>query len=136
MEEALVARLRSAAAVAARVAVFNGRPTIDWVSRPDRSSLPALTIQGVDAARIYAHGGGLGLENKRVQFDCWGATYGAARLLARAVIAELETVKTVAGTAFDAGFLVADRDMMAEDLGGGERVHRISLDFSLWFKPA
>jgi hypothetical protein len=136
MEEALVARLRAATAVSARVATYGGRPVIDWVSRPDGSSLPALTLQGIDAARIYSHGGGLGLENKRVQFDCWAATYGAARLLARAVIAELETIETISGVAFDAGFLVADRDMMAEDLGGGVRVYRISLDFSLWYKPA
>lgn len=135
MEESLVARLRAASAVAAKVSIFTGRPAIDWVSRPDRSALPALTIQGVDASRIYSHGGGLGLENKRVQFDCWAPTYGASRLLARAVIAELETSKAVAGTSFDAGFLVADRDMMAEDLGGGVRVYRVSLDFSLWYKP-
>jgi hypothetical protein len=136
MEEALVSRLRAAPAVAAKVSTFKGRPAIDWVSRPNQSALPALTLQGVDAGPIYSHGGAVGLESKRVQFDCWAGSYAEARALARALIAEMEEPETRASVAFDAAFLVADRDMMAEDLGGGVRVYRISLDFNLWYQPA
>lgn len=136
MEEALVARLRATSAISTKTATFGGRAAIDWVSRPDRSGLPAVTLQGVDSGAIYSHGNQTDLENKRVQIDCWASTYGAARLLARAIITELETSETIGGIRFDTGFLVADRDMMAEDLDGGVRVYRVSLDFSLWYKPA
>tara|TARA_B110001454_G_scaffold176591_1_gene168765 strand:+ start:527 stop:964 length:438 start_codon:yes stop_codon:yes gene_type:complete len=144
MEEALVARLRATTAIRAVCSFFSGnpsgsltaRPAIDWGTRPDRSNLPAVTMQGSDAAAIYSHGGRVDLENKTVQFDCWGTSYTTAKRLARAVINELEQSATAGEIAFDPGFLIRDRDMMPEDLDGGVRVFRVSFDFSLWYKPS
>jgi hypothetical protein len=155
MEEALLARLRATTAVTALVGTNNSRAAIDWIERPE--ALPALTLQDITAGKIYAHGGAVGLANPVVQIDCWGRTYGEAKALARVVIAEMETTEKVfgpavdqslildfinqtytvdAGILFDESFLVASRAMEPDDLGGGLKVYRQSLDFSVWFQPA
>lgn len=134
MEEALVARLRATAAIAALVGTTNSRPAIDWIERPE--VLPAITLQDVTSGRDYTHGGATDLERPIVQIDCWAGTYGEAKLIARAVIAEMETQETVSGTAFGFSFVEASRSMDPEDLGGGIKVFRQSLDFRVWFQPA
>lgn len=134
MEEALLARLRATEAVTALVGTNNSRAAIDWIERPE--ALPALTLQDITAGKIYAHDGATGLANPVVQIDCWGRTYGEAKLLARAVIAEMETAQTQGSIAFDESFLVASRAMEPDDLGGGLKAYRQSLDFSVWFQPA
>ncbi|HCS17665.1 MAG TPA: DUF3168 domain-containing protein [Erythrobacter sp.] len=134
MEEALVARLRADASIAALVATVNSRPAVDWMERPE--SLPAVTLQDVSAGRNYAHSGAVGLDNPMVQIDCWAESYGEAKVLARAVIAEMEGAATVSGIAFEHAFLAASRAMDPEDLGGGIKVFRQSLDFNVRFNPA
>lgn len=129
MEEQLIADLRGTTALAAKVAVFNGRPAIDWVSRPDLAGLPAITLQRISTDRLYSHSGPVSLTGARVQFDCWGATYGAARNAFRALQTKLEA----GGTGWRA-FLDTERDAGAEDLDGGQRVFRVSGDFNIWYK--
>jgi hypothetical protein len=134
MEEALLARLRSVGAITSQLATVNGRAAINWIERPEE--LPAITLQDITAGRIYAHDGATGLANPMVQIDCYARTYGAAKLIARAVRDEMEAAATVAGIEFDESFLVASRGMTPDDLGGGIKVFRQSLDFSVWFSPA
>ena len=134
MEEALVARLRADATIAAQVATKNSRPSVDWIERPE--ALPAITLQDVSAGRNYTHDGANGLAAPVVQIDCWAGTYGEAKTLARAVIAEMETSATVSGVEFITSFLDASRGMNPEDLGGGIKVFRQSLDFTVWHRPA
>lgn len=134
MEEALVTRLRATAAIAALAGTFHGRPAIDWIERPE--VLPAVTLQDITGGRIYTHGGAVGLGDPVVQIDCWAKTYGTAKLLARAVIAEMETQETVGGIRFGFSFLEDSRAMKPEDLGGGIKVFRQSLDFRVWHQPA
>lgn len=133
MEEALLARLRGTAAITALVGTYNSRAAIDWIERPE--TLPAITLRDITAGKIYAQDGAAGLANPVVQIDCWATTYGAAKLAARAVITEMETAETISGIVFDESFLVASRAMDPEDLGGGIKVFRQSLDFSVWFQP-
>lgn len=134
MEEALVTRLRAVTAITSQLATVNSRPAIDWIERPE--TLACITLQDISAGRLYAHDGAAGLANPLVQIDCWARTYGAAKLIARAVITEMEQSATVSSIAFDEAFLEASRAMDPEDLGGGIKVFRQSLDFSVWFKPA
>lgn len=133
MEEALLARLRAETTITALVGTHNSRAAIDWLERPE--VLPALTLQDITAGKIYAHDGATGLANPVIQIDCWGNTYGAAKLLARAVITEMETAETISGIVFEESFLVASRAMNPEDLGNGTKVFRQSLDFNVWFAP-
>ena len=133
MEETLVSRLRATAAIAALVGTENSRPAINWIERGE--TLPSVTLQDVSSGRRYAQDGPIDLENPMIQMDCWATTYGAAKLLARAVRDEMETSETVSGIEFVESFLVAERDMTPEDLGSGIKVFRVSLDFSVWFTP-
>ena len=133
MEEALLARLRAESSITALTGTHNSRAAIDWIERPE--TLPAITLRDITAGKIYAQDGATGLANPLVQIDCWAGTYGAAKLLARSVITEMETAETISGIVFDESFLVASRAMDPEDLGGGLKVFRQSLDFSVWFQP-
>lgn len=134
MEEALVTRLRAAAAIAALVGTFKGRPAVDWIERPE--VLSAVTLQDIAPGRLYNFDGVRSLEEPVVQIDCWAKTYGAAKLLARAITTELEQAATVGGIAFQNGFLEDSRAMNPEDLASGIKVFRQSLDFRLFFTPA
>ena len=134
MEEALVARLRAVSAITSQLATVNSRPAIDWIERTD--ALPSITLQDVTAGRNYAHDGATGLGNPMVQIDCWANTYGAAKLIARAVRDEMETAATQGSIDFQESFLVSSRGTEPDDLGGGTKVFRQSLDFSVWFQPA
>lgn len=134
MEEALVTRLRASAAITALVGTANGRPAIDWVERAD--VLPSISLQDIAPGREYDMDGAIDLTEPLVQIDCWAVSYGAAKLLARAVIAELEQPATVGGIAFQKGFLAASRAMNPGDLGSGIKVFRQSLDFRLFNTPA
>lgn len=129
MEEQLIADLRGTTALAAKVAVFNGRPAIDWVRRPDLAGLPAITLQRVSTDRLYTQDGPVELTGARVQFDCWAGTYGEARNAFRALLDKMES----GGTGWKA-FLDTERDADAEDLDGGQRVFRVSADFNIWYK--
>lgn len=130
MEEALNARLRGAPPIAALV-----DQRIYWIERPQGSGLPALTLQRITSGRIYTHSGASRTSNPLVQADCWGRTYAEAKALARAVIAEMEQRRTVAGLRFAPAFLEGDRDMPPEELGA-VKVYRVSLDFRTWNSPA
>lgn len=130
MEESLVADLRGNAGVTALVSTHNGRALVDWAVRPDKSGLPAVTMQRVSTDKIYSHSGPVSLTGARVQFDCWAGTYGAARSLWRA----LQTAIEAGGADWRGGFLATARDFAPENLDGGQRVFRVSGDFNIWYQ--
>lgn len=129
MEEQLVANLRADSGVAARTAAANGRPAVDWITRPDGSGLPAVTLQKISSDNLYTHDGRVSLTGVRVQVDCWGQTYGQVRLLWRAVLAAMEVP-----TGDYRAFLEGDSDGAANDLTGGIRVFRVRGDFRIWYQ--
>lgn len=131
MEEALVARLLAAVAISEIVAT-----RVNWGFRVQAESLPAITLFNVSPARTYTFKGPSGLAGPRVQVDCWAADFATAKALSRAVIDTIEPPATVAGINFHAAFLANERGPSTEDLGGGNAVHRVSLDFFVWFSPA
>jgi hypothetical protein len=130
VEEDLRSRLIAEAAVLALVGT-----RVSWVDRPQGSALPAITLQMISPGRIYTHGGANDLADSRVQIDCWGDSYGAARGVARAVLAAMEAGVTQGNTDFARAFLDGERDMPAEDLAGGVKVFRTSMDFIIWHQP-
>lgn len=130
MEEALVSRLRSTAAIIAIAGTFNGRPAIDWMERgsDDAAAFPAAILSVIGAGKSYDHDGPDGLQNRRVRVECFGRTYGPAKQLSRAIIEELEASKTVGGVRFHRGRVTFERDMDPEDLGGGIKIFRTIID--------
>lgn len=133
MQEDLVARLDGVGAIAA---LASGR--IAWGERRRTSpSFPALVLTLVSPGRGWTHGGPHGLDQARMQFDCYALDAVTARALAAALQAEMElggeevpfAPKTVGGTVFHPGMLDAHRTFEAEALSNDARAYRESMDF-------
>lgn len=87
-------------------------------------ALPAAVLDVIDNADGLTQQGPDGLWQGRVQVDCYGGTYAAAKGLADAVAAALNGYR---GGRFRGVFLDARRDHT--ESGAVDRPHRISLDF-------
>ncbi len=128
MEEALIARLLADTGVAAIAGarVFPG-------SRPQGAALPAVVLNQISGGPLYADDGEVGLEQARIQIDCWAESYAAAKLLARAVTASLSAFEgTVGATTFQFIELDIEQDLRE---GGGDAASypfRTALDFLVW----
>jgi hypothetical protein len=131
MEEALHTRLLASAGLTALVG-----SRVVWIERPQGSALPAVTLQLISPGREYTYGGASGTSNPRVQADCWGRTYSEAKLVSRALIDTVEQRSTVGGVRFGPSFIDATRDMAPEELPGGVKVYRVSIDIIVWNSPA
>lgn len=130
MEEALVARILAAAGVSALIGT-----RAYWNERPQNSALSAVVLQNISPGRNYHHGGADNLSTPRVQINCLGATYSAAKLLARAMIAALEPSATVSSIKFNQAFLDSEGDLPVQSLPSG-KVFGIRQDFFIWWEPA
>lgn len=112
-------------------------PLINWVTRPDKEGLPAMTLETISSIGQYAQGGRSNETPTRVQFDIWSNTYDAARKIAKALVeylnppGDFEDV-IVGSTRFHRFYFDADRDLPVMDLQGGERVYHIALDAEIW----
>ena len=125
MEEAIIMRLLADSGVAdiAATRVFPG-------SRPQGSALPALVLNRISGGPLYADDGEVGLEQGRIQIDCWAATYTEAKLLARAVTASLSAFEgTVGATTFQFIELDIERDVREGGGNSADYPFRTALDF-------
>lgn len=104
---------------------------IDWVNRPQKAALPAISLQTVSDPRSEHLKGFDGARETRVQCDCWAATYSAALALARAAIAALKSPATISGKKFGNARVDAQRDL-GENVADGNFIHRQSVDFIIW----
>lgn len=130
MEEALAARLCAATAVAAIAGT-----RVSWFERPRRAGLPCVVMTMISPGREWTHAGPDGLDRPSVQFDCWAASDAAALSLARAVIAEMEQPRTVSGWVFHEASLEGQQIDAPDDLEGGLKLFRVSLDFTFFHQP-
>lgn len=126
MEIDLRARLLAATGVTAFV-----QTRVAWVDRPG-AVLPSITLTLVSPGRDYTHGGGDALEQPRVQVDCWGRSALESMNLAKAVLRALEMPATAGTTAFGLAMLDGSRDFDPEELPGGTKVYRRTLDLLIW----
>jgi len=124
MEEDLLARLGTAAPIAALVA-----DRVDWFDRP--RALPALTLTKVSPGREWTMSGPDGLDEPRVQIDAWALTKAGVGALARAVLAEMEQPRDVGATSFHEASVEFDR-WSTEDVAGVGTVFRIQQDFTFY----
>lgn len=139
MEESLVARLTGAPDIAA---IVNDR--VSWFERPGLQAdqtladiLPSITLTEVSVNREWTHDGPDGLDESRIQFDCWAAAPSAAETLSRLIMAEMENPLpiTISGWVFHSGFLEFRRRNQ-ERLAGGETIWSVQIDFSFYHKEA
>ena len=80
MEEAIISKLLADSGVGALVGsrVFPG-------SRPQASALPCIVMYRISGAPGYADDGEIGIEQARMQLDCWGQAFTSAKQVSRAV---------------------------------------------------
>jgi hypothetical protein len=128
VEEALLAHLLASPDVSAQVGtrVYAG-------DRPQGSGLPAITIARISGGPEYADEGEIGLDNPRVQIDCWALTYTAAKRAARAVRAALSGLDAeVGGVRFHLATLETERDDRERGSNAAEYQYRVSQDWLIW----
>jgi hypothetical protein len=121
MEGALIAKLLASAGVTALVST-----RINWSRRPQGSALPCIVLTRIDGSPDVHHAGRSGLVQSRVQVDCWAATYGAAKAIARAV-EDAVTAQTFTQGAirFDVILVDSERDSTFDEI---TPLFRTSLD--------
>jgi hypothetical protein len=124
MEANLIAKLLATAGVTALVST-----RINWSRRPQGSALPAIVLHRIDGAPDYHHAGASGLVQSRVQVDCWAASYGAAKAIARAVeTAVTAQTFTQGATRFDVILIADERDSTFDET---TPLFRTSLDLMI-----
>lgn len=120
MEEALTTLLAS---------VAGGRRY--WVRAPQGATLPYVVLNIVSGLRDYHTRGPSGYTQSRVQADCYGATYSAAKATARALRAAMSGVR---GGDIQGVFIESERDLPAEDAGPVNHPFRTSIDLIIHHK--
>lgn len=127
MEEAIIGLLLAASGVAALAGarVFPG-------TRPQAAALPAIVINKISAAPSYSDDGEDGIREDRVQIDCWGETYTAAKNTARAVIAALSAFQGQSASV-NIRYITLDLEHDLRETGGNAADYpfRTSLDFNV-----
>jgi hypothetical protein len=128
MEEALIALLIGDGGLAALVGA-----RVHGGSRPQGSGLPAVVIARIGGAPLYSDEGEVGLDQARMQVDCWGESYASAKLTARAVRRVLSGFEgTVGGITIQFIMLDAERDFREGGANSAEYLFRTTLDFLIW----
>lgn len=128
-EESLIARL-----LASPIVEPIYHDAVNWQTRPDGSSLPALTLSIAGDPVEYNHDAPDEWQQVRVQCDSRAETYLEAKQGLRAVLSELETEKTTDDVHFDEGRKVSGSDAPKETLAGGTEVYRITMDVMVPFR--
>lgn len=129
MEKDLIALLLASTSV---TAIAGNRVTP--VARTQGDPLPAVVIQRISGAPEYADDGEVGLQNARMQIDCWALDYAGAKDLAAAVTQELSAKRDVTQGATTFIYILLDdvRDNREPGYGNPEYLFRTSLDFIVW----
>lgn len=128
LEEGLVTYLRADGPIAALVGT-----RVHPMILPQVATYPALAYMVVSDDRPQSHSGPTGLATPRVQIDCWGATYGAAKALERAVRAALEGYIGSMGSVTVRGvFLDTAQDLFDEEA----QKYRVRMDWFISYREA
>lgn len=123
------ADLRGRIAANAAVAAIVGS-AVSWFEKNRKKNYPAVILNTIDAGRDYHHGGASGLDEPRVQIDSYGTTPAQADALALAVRAAMEAAQTYGSTVFGPGFLESENTFTEGEQDGGQRLYRVSQDYT------
>lgn len=130
MEAALIAKLLASAGITALVG-----QRINWGRRNQAEALPAIVLHRIDGAPDYHLTGASGIVESRVQVDCWGASYGSAKAVTRAVEAVVSAAHFTQGAVrFDAILIVDERDSTFDE--NNTPLYRTSLDLTVFHASA
>ena len=101
---------------------------ITWGERSQGSTVPAVNMTIISGPDSYHMGGASAYREYRVQVDCYGVTYGAAKTTARAVQALLSGHS---GAQFQGVFLVGERDLRSAGSNDAESLFSVSQDYQI-----
>lgn len=102
---------------------------VNWKRRPQGSTLPAIVLHVISRIPDVTHGGRSGLLMSRVQVECLGATFGAAKAVARAVEDAITAQTFTQGAVrFDAILIDSERDDTSDET---TPLFRTSLDLMI-----
>lgn len=134
MEEALIAYLLADSGVRALVGTPPAQQRMHWTQAPQGIARPNAVLTKITGLRDTPMDGPSGFQESRVQVDCYGLTFAAAKGLARAVEAVLSGITvTTGGIVFQGCFLDAERDGYEAD-AAPDKLFRTSLDFLIFHK--
>jgi hypothetical protein len=119
IEELIYSNLSTATSVTALVV-----DRIYPLLMPQDPTLPAVTYQRISDNPINSLSGHGGLDNPRIQIDCWATSYSAVKTLSNAVIKAMDL-----STSYKS-LRMSDQDLYED----GTEIYRVSMDFSCWFK--
>lgn len=122
MEEALIAVLRTHAGLTALTST-----RIEWGARAQGATSPYVVLYRIGGERGQHLQGPDGLVSSRVQVDCWGVRYGAAKAVARQVVAALNGYR---GGDIRRVFIDTERDDAFLD--PPDPLYRTRLDLRVW----
>ncbi|MFN8996385.1 MAG: DUF3168 domain-containing protein [Pseudomonadota bacterium] len=105
--------------------------TIDWGARPQGKGSTCVVLHRIGGERGQVMAGPDDLIASRVQVDCWGPTYNAAKAVAVQVVARLNGYR--AG-AIQRVFIDSERD--DQFLDPPEPLYRTRLDLRVWHTQA
>lgn len=91
------------------------------VLMPQDVVLPAVSFQRISNNPIVSLDGASGLDQVRIQVDCWAETYAAVKTLSAQVRSVMEGINALP---------VMDLDGYEEV----KHVYRLTMDFSMWQK--
>lgn len=134
MEEALRARLLATAALTNLV---DNR--VDWAVRPQGKGLPAVALHLIDDRPQMNLSGSSGWSAARVQADCWGRSFKAARDVANIICRPagagglLGLREKLGGIRFR--IFVIDRSSDTDTDGQGA-IHRTRVDLNVLWNPS
>lgn len=99
---------------------------VQWGSRDQASGLPAVTLIKISGGPGYADDGEVGLDEIRVQIDCWASTFSGATALARVV---RDQISAYHDNDFRHIALDASRDLREGGSNQADYEFRTSMDF-------
>lgn len=128
IEEALVARLRADATVAATVAA-----RIYPVAAPQGATLPLIVYQKISGPREHTHDKAGDLARPRFQFMAIARTYAAAKALINAVRASLDNYRgTTSSVVIDGIYVENEADQFNLSPDQANNTYAVWLDAVVW----
>jgi hypothetical protein len=118
LEESIFAHLSTSTALTAMVST-----RIYPAMLPENCELPALSYQRISNTPQNTMSGHSGLDNPRIQIDCWATSYGDAKAIGD------KTRKAMGAATTFRALQLSDQDIIEPEL----EIYRVSMDFSCWF---
>lgn len=125
--------LLSAGGVSSRVV-----DRVTWGELPDAEAKPSISLWTMDNGPDYVMQGASGLEQRRVQVDCWSMTLAESVAIADAIAGLIDGFRgTVGATQLQGAFVVNRSEERDPAIGApAQRYARVRVDLLVWYGRA